>query len=103
MDPRTPDHGGAAAGRGVSEPGGQFSATGRFRGSLDQADPEKQKAFVESIASGSFLNEAAAGAESALSAMLGRTAAYAGSTVRWDELIRSNETYDPGINLNKLA
>lgn len=91
------------AGLGASNGGGQFSAAGKFRGSLDQADPEKQKAFVESIRSGNFLNEAEAGAESALSAILGRTAAYEGRTVRWDELLRSSETYDPAIDLGKLA
>ena len=46
--------------------------TGAFRGALDDADPNKQKAFIESITSGNLLNEAQQGAESALASMLGR-------------------------------
>jgi myo-inositol 2-dehydrogenase/D-chiro-inositol 1-dehydrogenase len=81
---------------------GQFSATGSFGDNLAQADPEKQKAFVGSIASGQFLNEAEQGVESALSAMLGRTAAYNGRPVTWDELLASNETLDPRLDIRKL-
>ncbi len=90
-------------GGSAQEKAGQFSATGRFRGALDQADPEKQTAFIESITSGNFHNQAAQGAESALSALLGRTAAYTGREVTWDELLRSDEAWDAGIDLNKLA
>ena len=67
------------AGLGAKTQDGKFSAAGSFRGALEQADPEKQRSFVESITSGNFLNEADAGAESALSAMLGRNAAYTGN------------------------
>lgn len=65
------------AGLGGQSQGGnvQFSASGTFKGALDEADPEKQRSFVESITSGQFHNQAAHGVESALSAMLGRTAA----------------------------
>jgi hypothetical protein len=34
--------------------------------------------------------------------MLARTAAYTGHEVTWDELLKSKETYDPKIDLNKL-
>lgn len=81
----------------------QFSAVGVIAGTLDQADPEKQKAFVESIASGHFLNEAAAGAEAALSAMLGRNAAYSGKVLTWDELLKSKQVYDPKINIANMG
>ncbi|MBI4164633.1 MAG: Gfo/Idh/MocA family oxidoreductase [Acidobacteria bacterium] len=91
------------AGLGPAQHEGQFSAAGSFRGALDQADPEKQKSFVESITSGNFLNEAAAGAESALSAMLGRNAAYSGKALTWDTLMKSNEIYDPKINLANMS
>src|SRR5207302_2457858 len=47
-----------------------FSVTGRFSSNLEFADSEKKKAFVESITSGNFHNQAAKGAESALSCML---------------------------------
>jgi predicted dehydrogenase len=82
---------------------GQFSASGSFSDNLADADPEKQKAFIHSITSGQFHNQAAAGVESALSAMLGRQAAYTGRELTWDELLRSNEHWDAGIDLNKLA
>jgi myo-inositol 2-dehydrogenase/D-chiro-inositol 1-dehydrogenase len=81
---------------------GQFSASGSFSDNLAQADPEKQKAFIESVSSGKFHNQAALGVESALTAMLGREAAYQGREMTWDELLRSNEQLDPGIDLNKL-
>jgi predicted dehydrogenase len=80
----------------------KFSTAGTFHGALDEADAEKHKAFIESITSGNFHNQAAQGAESALSAMLGRTAAYTGQAVTWDELVGSNEVWDSGIDLNKL-
>ncbi|MGA8103271.1 MAG: Gfo/Idh/MocA family oxidoreductase [Candidatus Acidiferrales bacterium] len=80
-----------------------FSATGSFTSNLEQADPEKKKAFVESITSGKLHNQASKGAESALSCMMARTAAYSGLEVTWDELMKSREVLDPKIDLNKLA
>lgn len=91
------------AGLGAAKEGGQFSAAGTFKGALDQADPEKQKAFIESITSGKLLNEAAQGADSALSGMLGRNAAYTGKIITWEELMKSQEVYDPKIDFNKLG
>ena len=82
--------------------GGQFSATGTFSDNLAQADPEKHKAFVQSITTKQYHNQAATGAESALTAMLGRRAAYTGREATWDELLRSNEHWDSGIDLSKL-
>jgi hypothetical protein len=86
----------------VQEKPESFSAAGAFHDNLAQADPEKKKAFIESITSRQFHNQAALGAESALSAMLGRTAAYTGREVAWNELLKSNEHWDSGIDLNKL-
>lgn len=80
-----------------------FSAAGKFQGALDQADAEKEKAFVSSITSGQFLNQAALGAESAMSAMLGRTAAYTGRTVTWEELQKSKEVFDAKLDITKFA
>jgi myo-inositol 2-dehydrogenase/D-chiro-inositol 1-dehydrogenase len=79
-----------------------FSATGSFSSNLEFADAEKKKAFVESITSGKFHNQAAKGAESALSCMMARTAAYTGSEVTWDEMMKSTEVLDPKIDLNTL-
>jgi myo-inositol 2-dehydrogenase / D-chiro-inositol 1-dehydrogenase len=82
---------------------GSFSATGSFSDNLAQADSEKHKDFIQSIVNAKFHNQAALGAESALSAMLGRTAAYKGKEVTWDEMIRSNEAWDAGLDIEKLG
>jgi myo-inositol 2-dehydrogenase / D-chiro-inositol 1-dehydrogenase len=81
---------------------GEFSVTGDFSDNLAQADSAKHAAFIQSIVTGRFHNQAALGAESALSAMLGRTAAYTGKEATWDELLRSNETWDAGLDVEKL-
>src|SRR6266699_2905053 len=81
----------------------EFSVTGSFTSNLEFADPEKKKAFVESNSSGHFHNQADKGAESALSCMMARSAAYQGREVTWDELLKSTEVWDPKIDLNKLA
>jgi myo-inositol 2-dehydrogenase/D-chiro-inositol 1-dehydrogenase len=79
---------------------------GDFLDALQFADAEKEKAFIESIVSGKFHNQAAKGVESALSAQLGRMAAYTDRQVTWDELLASNQTYDAeieGIDLTEFA
>jgi hypothetical protein len=57
------------------------------------------KAFVESIRSGNLLNNAAVSAKSNLTAILGRMAAYRGGMVTWDEMMRSNESYEANLRL----
>jgi predicted dehydrogenase len=79
-----------------------FSASGSFTDNLAEADSEKQKGFIASITSGKFHNQAAQGVESALTAMLGRKAAYTGREVNWDELVKSNEKWDAKIDVEKL-
>lgn len=78
------------------------AVTGAFRGALDDADPNKQKAFIESITSGKFINEAQQGAESALAGMLGRQAAYTGKEVTWEALLASKEVFDPKMDFNQF-
>jgi myo-inositol 2-dehydrogenase/D-chiro-inositol 1-dehydrogenase len=80
----------------------KFSVTGNFTSNLEFADAEKKKAFVESITSARFHNQADKGAESALSCMMARSAAYKGREVTWDEVMKSTEVWDPKIDLNKL-
>jgi predicted dehydrogenase len=65
------------------------AVTGAFRGALEDADPNKQKAFIESITSGNLVNEAQSGAESTLTSIIGRMAAYTGKEVTWDALMKS--------------
>src|SRR5256885_13759983 len=83
-------------------PQAAFSVTGNFTSNLQDADAEKKKAFIESINSGKFHNQAEKGAESALSCMMARTAAYTGREVTWDELLKSTEVWDARLNLDKL-
>jgi predicted dehydrogenase len=80
-----------------------FSATGKFTSNLELADVEKKKAFVDSISSGKFHNQAAKGAESALSCIMARTAAYTGREVSWEDTMKSKDVWDPKIDLNKLS
>ena len=90
----------------VQQPGGgqqaAFSVTGNFTSNLQDADSEKKKAFIESINSGKFHNQTDKGAESALSCMMARTAAYTGRDVTWDELLKSTEVWDSRLDLAKL-
>jgi predicted dehydrogenase len=79
------------------------AVTGRFAGALDDADPNKQKSFIESITSGQYLNEAQQGADSALTAILGREAAYQGKPITWKELMKSTEVYEPKIDFSKFS
>ena len=53
--------------------------------------------------SGKFHNQAALGAESTLSAMLAREAAYLGRELSWDELTGMDMTWDSGIDLKQFA
>src|SRR5262249_36561742 len=53
-----------------------FSTTGKFTSNLETADPAKKKAFVDSIVSGHFHNQAERGVESAVSCIMARDAAY---------------------------
>jgi predicted dehydrogenase len=76
---------------------GAEKVAGTFHGALDEADPEKTKAFVDSILTGKYHNQAAQAAESTLSAILGRTAAYTGREVTWDEVLASDQYYDPEL------
>jgi predicted dehydrogenase len=92
----------AAASPAKDAPEAKFSATGNFTSNLEFADPEKKKAFIESITSGKFHNQAAKGSESALSCIMARTAAYKGHDVSWEETLKSKEVLDPKIDLNKL-
>ncbi|MGE5327151.1 MAG: Gfo/Idh/MocA family protein [Deltaproteobacteria bacterium] len=80
----------------------QFSTTGKFSDNLGQADPEKKKAFIESITSGKFHNQAEQGAIAALSCMMARESAYSGRPMTWDELLNSNLEWDSGLDLTQF-
>jgi hypothetical protein len=68
-----------------------------------QGDIHKTREFVEEISTGNYRNEAQRGAESTLSAILVRTAAYRRREVTWDEVIDSNEKWDADIDLSRFT
>ena len=83
-------------------PTGKFAADGAFTDNLALADPMKDRGFIQSITSGKFHNQVAAGVESALSCMLGRRAAEVGREVTWDELTQHSEAYPLGMDITQF-
>lgn len=77
-------------------------AAGIFLSSLHDADANKEKAFINSIKSGKYLNETTSGARSTLTAILGRQAAETGNMVNWDEMVFSNEKIAHHLNLSQF-
>jgi myo-inositol 2-dehydrogenase/D-chiro-inositol 1-dehydrogenase len=75
---------------------------GAFQSALEDADPNKEIAFIKSIETGNFLNETKSGAESTLSAILGREAAISGEKLGWDELRNSNARLDPMLDMTQF-
>ncbi len=60
----------------------------------------KVAAFIESIQTRNFQNEIPGGVESTLTAILGRSAAYAGREMTWDEVVKSNARWDAKLDLS---
>lgn len=81
----------------------KFAANGVFSDNLAEAQKQKDRGFIDSITSGNFHNQAAAGVETALSAMLGRMAGRQGGEVTWEELMQHAETYELGINMTQFS
>jgi myo-inositol 2-dehydrogenase/D-chiro-inositol 1-dehydrogenase len=81
----------------------RFAANGAFTDNLIYADREKDRGFIESISSGQFHNQIAAGVESALACMLGRHAAYTGHETTWDELQKDHDAWELGMDLEQFS
>lgn len=88
--------------RQESEVTAEQRAAGVFLSSLHDADANKEKAFINSIQSGNYLNETGSGSASTLTAILGRQAAEQGKRVNWEEMIFSNEKIDHHLNLSQF-
>lgn len=69
---------------------------------LGDSTPNKTKAFVNSIITGKYENELASGAESTLSSILARQAAYEGREMTWGELLSSEQNWTTDIDLDKI-
>jgi predicted dehydrogenase len=80
----------------------KFAANGAFTDNLAFADRDKDRAFIESITSGNFHNQAADGVQSALSCMLGRFAGLNGHEVTWEDQLKHGEEYSMNINMNQF-
>jgi predicted dehydrogenase len=57
------------------------------------------KAFVESIETGKPINSGARGAESTLTSVLGRMAAYRGAMITWDEMMKESEKLETTLKI----
>ena len=90
---------------GQSNPAGpgKFSASGEFKDNLEFADREKDRSFIESITSGRFHNQIAAGVETAQSCMLGRMAGYTRREVTWEELQTHGEKFTLGMDVSRFS
>lgn len=77
-------------------------AQGASSSSLDDADPNKGKAFIESITKGAYLNQLESGCRSTLTAILGREAAAMQEKVTWDELTYTPQKIDPMLDLKQF-
>ena len=55
--------------------------------------------FCDSIATGKLLNNAEEAANSTLTGVLGRIAAYGGKMVTWDQMMQANEKLDPKLGV----
>lgn len=69
------------------------------QGLLGGTEESKVKKLEASIRSGNFVNQTEIGANSTLTCVLGRMAAYGNKEVTWDEMIKSNLKYDANITL----
>lgn len=70
---------------------------------LHAAVGTKMKALVESIQSGKFDNQCEQGADTTLTTILGRMAAYKGAEVTWDKMMKSGENWNLKLNLDSLG
>lgn len=80
----------------------QQRASGVFNSSLHDADANKEQVFIKSIETGNYLNETRSGAESTLTAILGRESATTQREMTWDEIYFSGERLDPKLNLSQF-
>jgi myo-inositol 2-dehydrogenase/D-chiro-inositol 1-dehydrogenase len=84
------------------EPTEEQKAAGVFTSSLHDANANKVKAFISSIETGKLINEAESGANSTLSAILGRMSATSQKKTAWDEMYYSNQSYLSNLNLTQF-
>jgi myo-inositol 2-dehydrogenase / D-chiro-inositol 1-dehydrogenase len=67
----------------------------KFEGEDPKAQVQEHRDLIESIRAGKPLNDARRIAETTLSAILGREAAYTGKSIAWDDLLKSDLDLTP--------
>jgi myo-inositol 2-dehydrogenase/D-chiro-inositol 1-dehydrogenase len=87
----------------VNAAAGQFAANGAFTDNLAEADAMKDRDFIQSIVSGKFQNQIAAGVDTARSCIMGRKAAETGRIITWQEIEADTEAYSLGFNLSQFT
>lgn len=87
--------------KGSSNPGGSISVKGgeswRYRGKHLSGSVQEHMDLINAILKNTDLNEAKNVADSTLTAIMGREAAYSGSGVEWDAVLNSNFKYGPEL------
>ena len=83
--------------KGTSNAAGNISGANRWRFEGDSRNPYEQEHvdMIASIKAGTPLNEAQRIAESTLTAIMAREAAYTGQEVTWDQIMAANLTTAP--------
>ena len=67
----------------------------RFTGPVDNPYQQEHEDLIQSIRSGQPINEARQLAESTLTAIMGREAAYSGQIIEWEEAMNSTQDLTP--------
>lgn len=84
------------------EPTPEQRAAGVFTSALHDSTTNKVKNFIGSIESGNLINEATSGANSTLSAILGRMSAEEKQEKSWSEMITSKQQFNIKLNLKQF-
>ena len=70
---------------------------------LHKANIAKMQAMVASIKSGKFDNQTEQGADTTLTTILGRMAAYTGKEVTWEAMMKSQHSWNLKLNLDSVG
>ena len=87
--------------KGTANPGGSIQPKGgsmwRYREKAIDPYVQEHMDLINAIVNNTELNEAKQVADTTLTAIMGREAAYSGAAVEWDEILNSNFTYGPEL------
>jgi predicted dehydrogenase len=87
--------------KGTADPGGRIQPKGgaawRFRDKATDPYVQEHIDLINAIVKGTELNEAKQVADSTLTAIMGREAAYSGAGVDWDQVLNSKFVYGPDL------